>query len=93
MHSQTIELFGRRIPIKTTDSEEYIASLVEYIRKTMEEIDPSGKLPEMSVAVLTLLNLSDELFREKRRLREMAEDLKKKYKFMLENVDRNGYLC
>jgi cell division protein ZapA (FtsZ GTPase activity inhibitor) len=93
MQSQNVELFGRRIPIKTTDSDEYITSLVDYIQKTMDEIDAGGKLPEMTLAVLTLLNLADELFREKKRLRELAEDLKKKYKFMLENVDRSGYLC
>jgi cell division protein ZapA (FtsZ GTPase activity inhibitor) len=93
MRSQMIELFGRRIPIKTSDSEDYILSLVDYVQKTVDEIDPSGKLPEMTLAVLALLNLGDELFQEKKRLKELAENIRKKYNFILENIDRTGYIC
>ena len=93
MRSQMVELFGRRIPIKTADSEEYILSLVDYVQKTVEEIDPNGKLPEVTLAILALLNLADDLFQEKRRLRELTDSLRKKYNFILENIDRTGYIC
>lgn len=93
MRSQMIELFGRRIPIKTEDSEEQIRALMDYVQKTLDEIDPSGRLPEMTLAILALMNLADELFQEKERLRELAENLRRKYKVMLENIDQTGYIC
>ncbi len=93
MRSQTVELFGRSIPIKTSDPGEYIDSLVDYISRATDEIDPGGKLPEMTLAVLALLNLADDLFQEKRRIKELAENLRKKYNFILDNVDQNGYVC
>jgi len=93
MNSILVELFSRRIPIKTQDSEEHIRELVHYIESKKEEIDPDGRLPEMTVAILTLLNVGDDLFKERRRLREMREKVRSKSTFMLEKVNETGYLC
>ncbi len=93
MTSVVVELLSRKIPIKTHDSEEHITALIQYIESKMEEIDPDGRLPEMTLAILTMLNLSDDLFKEKHRLREMREAVRTKSTFLLEKLEQNGYVC
>ena len=93
MNSIVIELFGRKIPIKTLDSQEHIGELVQYIESKMEEIDPEGRLPEMTVAILTMLNLGDDLFKEQQRLREMRDKVRTKSTFLLEKLQETRYLC
>jgi len=93
MNSIVVELLSRRIPIKTADSDEHIRELVQYIESKMEEIDPEGRLPEVTLAILTMLNLGDDLFKEKRRLREMRDSIRSKSTFLLEKIEENRYLC
>lgn len=93
MNSIVVELLSRRIPIKTADSEEHIKELVQYIESKMEEIDPEGRLPEVTLAILTMLNLGDDLFKEKCRLREMRDSIRSKSTFLLEKIEENRYLC
>lgn len=93
MNSIVIELFGRKIPIKTLDTEEHIRELVQYIESKMEEIDPDGRLPEMTVAILTMLNLGDDLFKEQQRLRDVRDKVQRKSTFLLEKLQETRYLC
>jgi len=93
MNSIVVELLSRTIPIKTQDSEEHIQELVRYIENKMDEIDPERRLPEMTLAVLALLNLGDDLFKERQRLRELRETIRSKSTFLLERIEENRYLC
>jgi len=93
MNSIVVELFSRRIPIKTEDSEEHIRGLVQYIEAKLEEIDPDRRLPEITLAILALLNLGDDLFKEQQRLRELRETIRSKATFLLEKLEQNRYLC
>ena len=93
MTSMEVKLFSRRIPIRTQDSEEHVSALVEYIETKAEEIDPDGKLPEMSLAILTMLNLADDLFKEKQRLRQIRDTVRAKTNFLLENMNQSEYVC
>lgn len=93
MTSVVVELLSRKIPIKTHDSEDHIASLIEYIETKMEEIDPDGRLPEMTMAILAMLNVADDLFKEKQRLKEMREAVRSKSTFLLEKIEQSGYVC
>lgn len=93
MTSVVIELFSRKIPIKTHDSQEHIGSLIEYIEGKMDEIDPDGRLPEMTLAILAMLNVADDLVKEKQRLKEMRDAVKSKSTFLLEKIEQSGYVC
>jgi cell division protein ZapA (FtsZ GTPase activity inhibitor) len=93
MNSIVVELFGRKIPIKTQDSEDHIRELVKYIESKLEEIDPEGRLPEMTLSILALLNLSDDLFKEQQRLREMRNKVRSKSTFLLDKMQESRYLC
>jgi cell division protein ZapA (FtsZ GTPase activity inhibitor) len=93
MTSVVVELFNRKIPIKTQDPKEHIENLVQLIESKAEEIDPNRRLPEMTLAILTLLNLSDDLAKERDRMREIREQLKSRANYLLEKIEHSGYVC
>jgi len=93
MTSIVVELLGRRIPIKTQDSEEHIRGLVQYIEGKVDEIDPERRLPEMTLAILAILNLGDDLFKERAQLRELKDAIRSKSSFLLEKLEQNRYVC
>ena len=93
MNSIVIELLSRKIPIKTQDWEEHIQELVQYIEGKIDEIDPERRLPEMTLAILTLLNVGDDFFKETHRLRALRETVRSKSTFLLEKMEQNRYLC
>ncbi len=67
MNSFTIELLGHKLSIKTEESEDHIGKLIECIRTKMEQLNPGKTLPETTRLLLCLLNLADDLFKEKQR--------------------------
>jgi len=93
MTSIVVELLSRKIPIRTEDSEEHIRELVAYLQGKMDEIDPDRHLPEMTLAILALLNTADDFYKEQQRVRELKETIRAKSNFLLEKVGENRYLC
>jgi cell division protein ZapA len=59
-----IEVHGQRYPIKTTLDPAYVQELAAYVdRKMRLASDASPSSDMLGLAVLTALNLADELFR------------------------------
>jgi len=59
-----VEIQGQRYPIRTVLDEQYVARLATYVDEKMRaaaESAPTGD--SMRLAVLTALNIADELFR------------------------------
>jgi cell division protein ZapA len=59
-----VEICGQRYPIRTTLDAEYVGRLAAYVderMRTAAEAAPTGDL--VRLAVLTALNIADELFR------------------------------
>jgi cell division protein ZapA len=60
----SVEIHGHRYPIRSTLDEAYVARLAAYVDEKMRaaaDSAPTGDL--LRVAVLTALNVADELFR------------------------------
>ena len=60
----SVEIHGHRYPIRSTLDEAYVARLASYVDDKMRaaaDSAPTGDL--LRVAVLTALNVADELFR------------------------------
>ena len=60
----TVEVNGQRYPIRTTLDASYVQDLAAYVDRKMSlavEASPSSDM--LGLAVLTALNLADELFR------------------------------
>jgi cell division protein ZapA len=60
----SVEIHGQRYPIRSTLDQEYVARLASYVDEKMRAAavsTPTGDL--LRLAVLTALNVADELFR------------------------------
>ncbi len=58
-----VKLFGREYIVRGRGSGDYIERLVEFINSRSEEIKgKSGVVNTIDLAILTLLNITDELF-------------------------------
>lgn len=59
-----VEIQGQRYPIKTTLDPKYVQDLAAYVGRKMElATDASPSSDTLGLAVLTALNIADELFR------------------------------
>ncbi len=60
-----VRLFGREYGIKGHGNVQYVQRLADYINEKAESIRrESGVVSTMDLAILTLLNIADEKFRE-----------------------------
>ena len=66
MSSQTtVEIFGRRFELRATQGGERVEQLARYVDRRMRELaEVSPHVDTAKLAVLTALNIADELFRE-----------------------------
>lgn len=62
-----VEVFGRRYELRSTQSSEYLEELAGYVDRRMRELaEVSPHVDTAKLAVLTALNIADELFREQK---------------------------
>ncbi len=67
-----VKIFGSEYPLRG-DSEEFTRRVATYVDEMINSIH--GKIPDqptLTVAVLSALNITEDLFKEKERSREMA---------------------
>ena len=88
-----VTVLFRKIPLETLDAEEHVRWVVRHRESKTGEIDPDGRLREMTVAILTMLKLGDDLCKEQQRLREMRSKVRTKSTFLLEKLQETRYLC
>lgn len=61
-----VELSGRRFRVKSDDDDVYIRQLVEFLNRKMAEVRRAANAMDVEqIALLTLLDLADTLFRER----------------------------
>jgi cell division protein ZapA len=59
-----VEFFGERYTLRATDSPEYLNRVAEYVGDKFHElVKESPALTPVKVAVLTSLNIADDLFK------------------------------
>ena len=71
-----VQIFGHSYTIRGEADQAYIIDIAAYVDRKMREI--TEKLPVASlskVAILTSLNIADELFKERARLASQSEQL------------------
>lgn len=69
----TVRIGGRDYTITGTDSEEHIKRVAVYVDRKMEELMFATRLPQPMVAVLTAMNIANDLIKaedENTRLRK-----------------------
>ena len=73
----TVKIAGKEYTITSYDDEAYVQRVAAYVDRRMEELNAAAKLPSAQLAVLTAINVTDDMLKahdEIRRLRaELAE--------------------
>jgi cell division protein ZapA len=62
----TVEIFGQRLGLRADGDEERIQEIARFVDSRMREVaDRSSSVDTVKIAVLTALNIADELFQER----------------------------
>ena len=86
-----IQILGQTYTIKTPADEKYIKKLEKYVVERVEELKGSGfdsKTQHLKIAILTCINIADDLFQEKENNKnELVDKIKSKTISLKEYVD------
>ncbi|HGJ64312.1 TPA: cell division protein ZapA [bacterium] len=71
-----VMIFGKDYEIKGNQDEEYINKLAKHVDSTMQDIaTKTGSISFERIAILTALNIADEMYRERQRFDEYIQKL------------------
>jgi len=74
-----VRIFGQEFTIKGEDTPEYVQGLAEFVDKKMREVaSASSVITSHKVAMLTAINIADELFRLRKEKEDQEEKIQKK---------------
>ena len=87
--SVAVTIAGQRYTIKSDADEAYVHSLAELVDEKMREIQRAAKTaPPQAIAVLTALQLADELVRERRGRAELRSRVRAETRAIRQVLDR-----
>jgi cell division protein ZapA len=83
-----IKVFGQTYTVKTDAEEDYIQEVAKYVNEKMDEILKKTKsVSTLNVAILTALNIADDLLREKEKRLALLREVDAKAKDLGEKID------
>ncbi len=86
-----INIFGQDYAIRAkVEGEEYVRSIADYVDSKMREIDDTMRPSSaMKVAILTALNIADELMAAKRESSQELEEYRGHIQEIVEDLDKD----
>ena len=84
-----VTIYGQEYTIKAPADATYIKNIAEYVDMKMREVQEEMNTPQVTakVAILAAMNISDELFSNKRTTEKMKNDVEGKISSLIEIVD------
>jgi cell division protein ZapA len=83
-----IKVFGQTYTVKTDAEEDYIQEVAKYVNEKMEEVLKKTKsVSTLNVAILTALNIADDLLREKEKRAALVREVEAKSRDLVEKID------
>ena len=84
-----LELGGRRFTIRSDDDDAYLGSLSQFINDKITAMRRNtGKVETAELALLVLLDVTDELFRERDHNDVLKSDVQKRAQALLGAIDQ-----
>ncbi len=84
-----VRLFGREYSVKGHGDKRYVQRLAEFIKERADIVQSHGTVVStLDLVVLTLLNITDELFQYKLVKEQTIKELEEKTEKLLEAIDR-----
>jgi cell division protein ZapA len=85
-----IKVFGQVYTVKTDAQEDHIQKVAQYVNEKMDEVTKNTKsVSSLNVAILTALNIADDLIMEKAKRLALLEEVERKSKDLVEKINMN----
>ena len=89
--SVTVQIAGARYALKTDEDERWVRSVAALVDERFREIQKKARTPDtQAVAVLTALQIAEELFRERRDTSELRKRIREKSQSLLDVLTREA---
>jgi cell division protein ZapA len=83
-----IKVFGQTYTVKTDAEEDYIQKVARYVNEKMDEVLKKTKsVSTLNVAILTALNIADDLLKEREKKEAFLREVETKSKDLAEKID------
>ncbi len=83
-----IKVFGQTYTVKTDAEEDYIQEVAKYVNEKIQEVLKKTKsVSTLNVAILTALNIADDLLREREKRIALVREVETKSKDLVEKID------
>lgn len=71
----TVKIAGKEYTITSYDDEAYVQRVAAYVDRRMEELSAAAKLPSAQLAVLTAINVTDDMLKAHDEIRRLRAEL------------------
>lgn len=83
-----IKVFGQTFTVKSDADEEHIRAVANYVNEKIEEIlKKTRSVSTLNVAILTALNIADDLLREREKRLAIIREIEAKSKDLAEKIE------
>jgi len=83
-----IKVFGQTYTVKTDAEEDYIQEVARFVNEKMDEVLKKTKsVSTLNVAILTALNIADDLLKERERKSALLREVETKSKDLVERIE------
>ena len=83
-----IKVFGQTYTVKTDAEEDHIQEVARHVNEKMEEVlKKTRSVSTLNVAILTALNIADDLLKEKEKRVALLKEIEMKSKDLAEKID------
>ena len=86
--SVEIKVFGQTYAVKTDAEEDHIQEVARYVNEKIDEVlKKTRSVSTLNVAILTALNIADDLLKEKEKRMVLLREIEKKSEDLAEKID------
>lgn len=83
-----IKVFGQTFSVKTDADEDHIQAVAGYVNEKMDEVlRKTRSVSTLNVAILTALNIADDLLKEKEQRMALLREVEIKSKDLVEKIN------
>jgi cell division protein ZapA len=83
-----IKVFGQTFSVKTDSDEDHLQAVAQYVNEKMEEVlKKTRSVSSLNVAILTALNIADDLLKEKEERKALLREVEDKSKDLVEKIN------
>jgi cell division protein ZapA len=89
--SVTVQIAGVKYALKTDEDERWVKAVAGLVDERFREIQKKARTPDtQAVAMLTALQIAEELFRERRDTSELRKRIREKSQSLLDVLTREA---